>query len=295
MIKLALIDFTPIAFAQYHGCVARDEDLETKEDKIHYLKYMILSKLADIQQQIKANQSYLCFDSKSWRKKAFKFYKAKRAIKRADNPLDYEIITSAIAELEPILKETNYKCIKVDQAEADDVIAVLSKNLSKIPEVDKIIIVSRDKDFQQLTNDKVHLYNYFDQKIITCEDKETFMVKMIITGDSGDGIPNILSDDDTFINSDKRQKGCGEKKIQKILSEGLENLLKDTQIRKNYERNQKLILLNENHIPSEVWKNIELECSNVDQNYKRKNVFIIGNMFRSHNFDGLVSRINDFA
>ena len=291
--KLALIDFSPIAFAQYYGHVQRDTDLETAEDKIHYLKFMILSKLADIQKQVKANKSILAFDSNSWRKDHFKFYKAKRDMQKADKALDYEIIFNAIDELIPILKQTNYTCLRIDKAEADDIIAVACNTFQDHKLIEKIIIVSKDKDFQQLTNKKVALYDYTKDKIITCEDAEVFKMKLVLGGDSSDGIPNVLSDDDTFINGDKRQKACGEKKIQKILSEGLDKLFVDTQIRKNFERNQKMVILSEQFIPEKVWSNIKKELHIKSE--KRKSIFEIGNILREHNFDALVSRINDFA
>ena len=292
--KLALIDFSPIAFAQYYGGVQRDDDLETTEDKIHYLKYMILSKLGDIQRQIKANKTLLAFDSPGcWRHDIFKFYKAKRKEKAVDKAVDYEIITTAINELIPILKETNYECIKVERAEADDIIAIACDTFQPHQQIKEIIIVSKDKDFQQLTNDKVSLYDYMQEKIITCEDKDVFKIKLVLSGDSSDGIPNVLSDDDTFINSDKRQKPCGEKKIQKILAEGLDSLLADTQVRKNYERNQKLIILSKQYIPEKIWKKAVDEL--MKKSDKRKNIFEVGNIFRKYNFDGLCSRINDFA
>lgn len=291
--KLALVDVSPIAFAQYHGSVKKDDELESIEDKIHYLKFMILSKLGDIQKQVKAHKTILAFDSSSWRKDVFKYYKAKRKEKQADDILTYEIIYKAIDELLLILEETNYMCVTVDKAEADDIIAVACDKFQNHKLIENIIIVSRDKDFQQLTNEKISLYDYTQDKIITCEDSDTFKIKLVLGGDTSDGVPNVLSDDDVFINSEKRQKACGEKKIQKILSEGLDNFLKDTLIRKNYERNQKMIVLSKQFIPENVWNNIDEALSKKQD--KRKNVFEIGNLFRKYNFDGLVSRISDFA
>lgn len=292
--KLAIIDFSPIVFAQYYGHVARDEDLETTQDKIKFLQLMILTKLCDIQKQVKANKSILAFDYGSWRKQEFTYYKAKRKEKKADKALDYEIIETAMKELYPILQEeTNYQCIRLYNAEADDIIAVIVDYFRDDTTLEHIYIVSSDKDFQQLTDDKVQLYDYKQDKIITCEDREVFKIKMLLSGDSSDGVPNVLSDDDVFVDTNKRQKACGEKKIQKILSEGLDNLLKDEQIKKNYERNKKMILLTKEFIPKEIWNNILAQVK--APTGKRLTSFQIINNLRKYNFDGLMSRVNDMV
>ena len=36
----------------------------------------------------------------------------------------------------------------------------------------------------------------------------------ILKGDAGDGVPNVLSDDDVFINDDKRQTPLSKKKME---------------------------------------------------------------------------------
>lgn len=86
-----------------------------------------------------------------------------------------------------------YKYMYVETAEADDIIAVLTKHA---PFGEKVLIVSGDKDFQQL-----HKYGYVKQwspnvnKMIHCEDPYLFLKEHILSGDKSDGIPNILSSD----------------------------------------------------------------------------------------------------
>jgi hypothetical protein len=118
---------------------------------------------------------------------------------------------------------------------------------------------------------------------------------MILKGDTSDGIPNVLSDDDTFVNENKRQKSCGDKKINEILSTGIEQMMVDDALfRKNYERNQKMIVLSEQFIPERVWNGIIEEYERVSKDFKRKNAILIGNYFRQIGLNGLVAKANNY-
>jgi hypothetical protein len=76
----------------------------------------------------------------------------------------------------------------------------------------------------------------------------------IIRGDSGDGIPNVLSADNTFVDG-LRQTPVTKKKIDAWLA-GAEDLQKvmDTETYRNYQRNKLLIDLDQ--IPKEHTENI---------------------------------------
>jgi 5'-3' exonuclease len=80
----------------------------------------------------------------------------------------------------------------VDRVEADDVIAVLAKNYH---ESERVLIVSNDKDFQQLQRyPNVEQYSLMKKQFLVCDNPEKFLMEHIIKGDSSDGIPNVLSD-----------------------------------------------------------------------------------------------------
>ena len=80
------------------------------------------------------------------------------------------------------------------------------------------MIVSNDKDFQQLQRyPNVHQYSPLKKTQLVCENPEKFLLEHIIKGDVSDGVPNILSDDDVFVNKEKRQKPCGGKKVNQIM------------------------------------------------------------------------------
>ena len=131
-------------------------------------------------------------------------------------------------------KHSHTKTIYLTHIEADDIIAVLTKAYHH---QEKIMIVSSDKDFQQLQRyDNVSQYSLKTKGLLVCNDPEEFLLRHIIKGDSSDGIPNLLSDDDAFVNESKRQKPCGEKKVKAIM-ESLDTWLETS----NWERNQTLV------------------------------------------------------
>lgn len=270
-ISRALVDFNAICFAIFYGAIMHSDDLYEDEDKKIYFKYLMICKLAEFQKKLNVNEMIICLDSNSWRKKYFPFYKAKRAISRAEKPLETKLLFSCIDETIDLVRKLNYKVIRIDGAEADDVIASLCAKFKE-----NLIIVSGDKDFQQLTSDKIKLWNYRTDEILNTDDKDRFTIELILHGDTADGIPNVLSDDDTFINSDKRQKPIYKKKINEILEMGIDEYCKkDAIFARNYDRNRKLILLTEETIPNDIFKNIQDEYDEQSKNFKRKNVIEI--------------------
>lgn len=265
----ALVDFNALCFATFYGAILHDDQLIDEEEKLTYFKYLIINKLADFQHKLDSNELIICLDSNSWRKDVFKFYKAKRAIARAEKPLETELLFKCINNIADLVKLLNYKVIKVNGAEADDIIAVLCNKFKD----DNVIIVSTDKDFQQLTSSNIKLWNYRTDEVLNCQDKDRFSIELVLHGDVTDGIPNVLSDDDTFINSEKRQKSLSKKKINEILTEGIDNYSrKDTVFARNYDRNKKLIILSEETIPTKIYEDILNDYEEQSKNFKRKNI-----------------------
>ena len=86
--------------------------------------------------------------------------------------------------------------LEIENLEADDVIAYVSNNLFKD---DEKIIVSSDKDYFQLINDKIRVYRPIKKELITKEEvlkltsvypKNHALLKAFI-GDVSDGIPKL--------------------------------------------------------------------------------------------------------
>ena len=181
----------------------------------------------------------ICNDSSNvWRKDIFPHYKANRKKTQASSNFDWDMIFNSLSKIRKEVEENfPFKCITVDRAEADDIIGVLAKHFHP---AEKIMIVSNDKDFQQLQRyTNVSQYSPLKKKMLVCENPERFLLEHIIKGDSGDGIPNLLSDDDVFVTEGKRQKACGQKKMDELYRD-LDEWAKTA----NWDRNNQMINLN---------------------------------------------------
>jgi len=253
-IKRALIDFNALCFSVLYGQVMKDDKLYTDEDRMSYFNYAVLNRLAMIQKKLQVNETV-----------------------KAEKPIETKFMFDCINGVLDIIRNLNYKVMKVEGCEADDIIAVLCQTF-----VDsQIVIISVDKDFQQLTNDNIVLYNWSKDEVLNCEDKDRFIIELILKGDVADGIPNVLSDDDTFVVKEKRQKPMTKKKINEILEIGIDNYAKsDMQFAKNFDRNRKLILLDESTIPGNIYSTIKATYNNLTQNFKRKNIVEINEVLR---------------
>jgi len=216
-----------------------------------------------------------------WRKDIFLHYKAKRKIKQNSDDIDWNKIFGLITTIRDEIKETfPYKTIKLTHVEADDIIAVLAKKFSN----EKNIIISSDKDFQQLQRyENISQYSLKTKSMLVCDDPEDFLTTHIIKGDSSDGIPNILSDDDVFMNEDKRQKPCGQKKINQIKSE-----MTDWISTPNWERNQTLVDFN--YIPD--WVNDKI-LEEWDKPIEGNRSMLL-NYFITHKLKNLMEDIQEF-
>ncbi len=185
----------------------------------------------------------ICDDAgDSWRKDVFPYYKASRKKTRETDGHDWSKIFDAMNKIRKEVRENfPYKVMCVERCEADDIIATLCMNYNN---KEKILIVSSDKDFQQLQRyTNVKQYSPIHKNFIYCENPQNFLKEHILRGDTSDGIPNVLSDDDTFIIEGKRQKPLSQKKLE-IIIENIPEYLKI-----NYNRNQKLVDLS--YIPKE--------------------------------------------
>ena len=193
-----------------------------------------------------------------WRKDVFPHYKANRKKSRDKDTKDWNQIFDCITIIREELKYNfPYKYIYISKCEADDIIGTLCE---KYGDTEKIMIISGDKDFQQLQRySKVNQYSPITKKHIklTKEQAEEYLIDHIIGGDTGDGVPNVLSQDDVFV-SGMRQRPLSKKKRETIKDPLVMN---DNEVDRNLERNRSLIDLT--YIPNEYKKQILQEFDNV--------------------------------
>ena len=179
-----------------------------------------------------------CDNKKYWRRDIFPHYKASRKKIREASGHDWAAIFDCLSKIKQELKDYSpYKVIDVDTAEADDIIAVLAMKYSA---TQKVMILSSDKDFAQLQKyPNVDQYSPILKKHIKEPLPAAQLKQLIIRGDKGDGIPNILSADDCFVTA-TRQKPITEVKIIKWMNQQPAEFCNEDMLR-NFRRNEMLI------------------------------------------------------
>ena len=230
------------------------------------VRHMVLTALRAFERQYSPTygEVVLAYDSKHyWRKEAFPYYKQNRKKDREASDLDWGAIFEVLNKIRDEIKNFfPYKVVEVYGAEADDVISTLTtfqayKNIKlekQGKEAEKVLILSGDKDFIQLQKYPfVKQYNPILKKEIKHDNPRVYILEHIIKGDKSDGIPNFLSDDDTFV-SNKRQKPISKKNLEKWVTLSPSDFCLDKQSVENYERNRKLIDLTliPEHLATEI-------------------------------------------
>tara|TARA_Y100000361_G_scaffold5346_1_gene4608 strand:+ start:1277 stop:2119 length:843 start_codon:yes stop_codon:yes gene_type:complete len=279
---MILIDFTQTIIA---GLMAQ---LKSNDGEINesMLRHMILNSIRNYQKRYGPDygQIVLCTDaSNPWRRDFFPLYKANRKKSREADDRDWKLIFDTLHEVKMEIKENfPYKYMYVEECEADDIIAVLVKNA---PRDEKILVVSGDKDFQQLHKyDNVKQWSPNLNKMIHCEDADMFLKEHILKGDKSDGIPNILSNDDC-LDAGIRQTPLRKPILEKYLRISIEN---DDKYYRNYLRNQTLIDFE--MIPERIHNAILSEYQNV-QPVKGK----VFDYLRTQRLNQLMDNIGDFS
>jgi 5'-3' exonuclease len=217
------------------------------------VRHMVLTALRAFERQYSPTygEVVLAYDSKHyWRKEAFPFYKQNRKKDREASNLDWNAIFEVLNKIRDEIKTFfPYKVVEVYGAEADDVISTLTtfqsyRNIKLEKDgnkPEKVLILSGDKDFIQLQKFPfVKQYNPILKKEIKHEDPKTYILEHIIKGDKSDGIPNFLSDDDTFV-VNKRQKPISKKNLERWVTLDPCDFCQTPEAKANYLRNKNLI------------------------------------------------------
>ena len=144
-----------------------------------------------------------------------------------------------------------YNVLHIEGCEADDIIGSLTYHTQEFGNFEPIMIISSDKDFIQLQKfSNVKQFSPIQKKAVTDKHPRKYLFEHICRGDKGDGIPNILSQDDTFV-AESRQSPLKQNLIDTWLDD---DSIMPEEIKRNYQRNKKLIDLNE--IPEDIYNNI---------------------------------------
>jgi len=226
-----------------------------------------------------------CDNKNYWRREIFPEYKASRKKTRDASGHDWTSIFEVLGKIKQELKDhSRYKVIDVDTCEADDIIAILTMKYSSSQ---NIMILSSDKDFAQLQRfSNVEQYSPILKKYIKEPLPLLQLKQLVIRGDKGDGIPNILSKDDVFV-SGGRQKPITEAKIINWLNQEPKEFCNEEMLR-NYSRNEMLIDLMK--IPENLTEKILDRYDNVKP--KTKTEFM--NYMISNRLKNLIEVIDEF-
>ena len=259
---LLLLDFSQIVISS-----AVDYFSNTKENiNLPLLRHITLNNILSYKKKFKASldNMILCADGRDyWRKSIFPFYKQNRKKDHEDSKFDWSQFFDNFNTIKQEIKtELPFKVVEVYGCEADDVMAILSQYMC--PHQDKIIIVSSDKDLIQIQSNlcnKTVQWSPFHKKFITAKTNNYRLFEHIVKGDGGDGIPNILSDDDVFLVKSKRMKAIKATNIMQWESNGgllnPESFCTSEIMLNNFKRNKTLIDLTQ--IPEEYISNIVKE------------------------------------
>ena len=280
---MIIIDMNQITLASLMMDMNMRKSNEVDESMV---RHMILNSIRLYRTQF--NKDYgeviLTYDSKHyWRREYFPNYKAMRKRGREKDNKDWDTIFGVLNKIKAEFKNNlPYKYLEVYGAEADDIIATLCKTNQD----EKIMIISGDKDFIQLHKyPKVKQYSPILKKYVNDHNPTTYIKEHILKGDTSDGVPNVLSPDNTFVDS-IRQRPLGRKKIETWLDIHIDDLPEE--VKRNYQRNDKLINLD--NIPEELGKEIMFEFKEAPCGDRSK----LLNYFIQSRLKNLTSEIGEF-
>jgi DNA polymerase-1 len=261
---ILLIDMSYYVFYRYYATfnwykrqTNVEIDVEHIRDNVEFMqKYakMFEKTLMDLMKlhKIKNHSSVVfakdCSRDNIWRHQYYNAYKATREEKSAS--FNKDVFTYTYHTLIPNLQEKlGFQMIGHYCLEADDVIAIITKNIFDTYQIGpiEIIIITNDNDYIQLMNidmlcnNTLRIRNLQDRNIcerVNCSPQVYTNVKKIL-GDKSDNIPSIT-------------RKCGEKTAYKLATNQdlLMNLLeKEPEAKKQYELND--LLIDFNNIPDE--------------------------------------------
>ena len=213
---------------------------KSKEPDGNMVRHMILNSLRMYRTRFSSEygELVLCYDSKHyWRRDYFPEYKSGRRKSREKDDKYWDEIFSCLNEIKDELrKNLPYKFLEVYGAEADDIIGILCSTISE-----EIMIISGDKDFIQLQKfPNVKQFSPITKKSVNGANPGGYLKEHIFKGDTSDGIPNVLSPDNTFTDG-LRQKPLGKKKIASWMEHNFDDVAPNDEVKRNYQRNKKLI------------------------------------------------------
>lgn len=235
---MILIDYNAIAISN-----VVTQRLELDEN---LLRHMILNsiRLYRAKHREKFGEIVICTDGKrNWRYDAYPQYKHKRKDARKESSMDWgELFRITNMVLDEIEENFPYKVIRHEKAEADDIIAVLCEETQEFGKHENVLIVSSDKDFAQLQKySNIYQYSPMKKSFIKEKTPRKQLMELILKGDQADGVPNVLSGDNVFVEG-IRQTPLRAKAVEQLTNDPK---ALGEEVYRNYLRNKRVIDLSE--------------------------------------------------
>lgn len=244
-----LVDFNQVLISNIMMQVRENSgSIELDENLIRHMALTSIKRYKNKFSKDYGEMVICCDDQNYWRKDKFPYYKARRKDDQKKSDIDwtelFRIINLIRSEIEEYFP---YKVIQIASAEADDIIGSICHTYGQYlnnDSTDKILILSADKDFIQLHvyANVVH-YDPIRDRWINHDNPQQYLFEHILKGDRGDGIPNVLSDGDSFVMS-KRQKTMTQKRLDALMGFFKTFIIPedfDPQVLNNIKRNTDLI------------------------------------------------------
>lgn len=241
---MLIIDISNLVF----GTISDFHRATGEQCDMRLFRHLVINKLKKVKETLSkysSNEIVIACDSRTgyWRKEVFPYYKADRS--KDGSTLDWKRVYECFDQFKQELREYfPVKVIEVDKAEADDIMSVLARRYGANTPV---CIWSSDKDLLQIQHmtKGVKQWSSSKNKFITpTTEKYDLFEHIVRAGD--DGIPNILSDPDTFVTPNKRQKQLRQVKVNEWKNYGIYEPEKfcDSKMLERFQTNRALIDLN---------------------------------------------------
>jgi 5'-3' exonuclease len=283
---MILVDLNQVMISNMMAQIGNHTDALLDEGM---LRHMILNTLRANRNKFhnEYGELLICADDKNyWRRKAFPYYKASRRKNREESEIDWNMVFTTLNKIKAEISEFfPYKVIQIETAEADDIIGTIVHLEGRELNIgEPILILSGDKDYIQLHKyANVKQYDPTRKRWISNEDPEAFLYEQIIRGDSGDGVPNVLSSDNCFVVGE-RQKPVTKKRIE----EWKDVSNRSEEVQRNFKRNQLMIDLS--YVPDGIKEQI-IDKYNVDEGKDRSQLL---NYFIKNKLRNLMENISEF-
>lgn len=283
---MIIVDLQQVMISNFMQQIGNHTNIKVEED---LLRHMILNSIRSYNAKFRNEYGEMviaCDGYKYWRKDIFPFYKANRRKDREASEIDWNSVFEVLNKVRDELREFfPYRVIHIDVAEADDIIGTLCEKYGN--GMEKILIISGDKDFKQLQQYfRVSQYDPVKKTFLKENDPEKFLKEHIMRGDGGDGIPNFLSADNSLALK-IRQKSIRQAKLTEWLEQEPEEFCDEDMLR-GYKRNEALIDLS--LIPDTVKGRI-MESYNEQAGKNRSQLF---NYFVKNRLKNLLTDIDQF-